>query len=375
MEDESIFLAQKQNMITRGEYRFVIIWTACLLFVYAVGATFGAKLLLGYAAETQSIRESRIRALSSTPNAPIPGAPLSTKAVDVQVGGYIDRIGEFNLKESAWTADFHLWFEWTSDTMNPGEHFHLVNGQITNQQNLESSQSGGVHHAEYRVVARITKTFDALLYPFGEDGLLIQLEDSTQGAETVRYVADKSGSGIGPEAVPRSVRLSRFLVDTTIGNSRYGRVNSVDPGANREGRSQFLLGMIVVPDGAGLYQKMFQALFASVAVALIALYIKPSSIDCRFGLPVGGFFASVTNNVFVGSLLPHADRLTLIDMVNAVSLFTIFFILAQSVISLYIYDNMGRQRLSLLFDQVSFPVFLIGYVAINVALVLAASPT
>jgi len=132
--------------------------------------------------------------------------------------------------------------------------------------------------------------------------------------------------------------------------------------------------MLAVPDGFGLYTKMFQALFASVAVALIALYIKAISIDCRFGLPVGGFFASVTNNFTVARLLPHVDRATLTTMINSVCLLTIFLVLVQSVISLYIFDNMGRHRLSLLFDRVSFFVFLIGYSAVNVVLPLAARP-
>ncbi len=89
---------------------------------------------------------------------------------------------------------------------------------------------------------------------------------------------------------------------------------------------------------------------------------------------MGGFFASVGNNIFVASILPHADRLTLADMINTVSLFTIFLILVQSVISLYIFDTMGRERLSRFFDRVSFAVFLIGYVAVNLALPLAARP-
>ena len=117
-----------------------------------------------------------------------------------------------------------------------------------------------------------------------------------------------------------------------------------------------------------------KAHFASVSVALMALFIKPIHIDCRCGLPVGGFFAAVGNGIFVGTLLPQADRFTLSDMVNATGLLTIFLIMVQSVMSLHIYDTMGNERLSRLFDRVSFAVLLIGYAAVNLALPLSARP-
>ncbi len=73
-------------------------------------------------------------------------------------------------------------------------------------------------------------------------------------------------------------------MDTKIGGYRSG-VNPGPAGGNKEVRSEFILAMLVVPDGMGIYQKMFQALFASVAVALIALYIKPTISIAASGCP------------------------------------------------------------------------------------------
>jgi hypothetical protein len=117
---------------------------------------------------------------------------------------------------------------------------------------------------------------------------------------------------------------------------------------------------------------MFQALFASVAIALIVFFIKPIHVDPRFGLGVGAFFAAVGNNIFVGSMLPPAEGIALTGMVNAIGLATIFLTLVQSTISLYILDTMGQEKLRRFFDKVSFVVFLIGYAVINLMLPLAA---
>jgi len=376
MDEERTDLTESRNTITPGGQRFVVIWAICLLLLYVVGLSFGAAKLRGYAAESAKIREARIASLTMEQNAKAPDLkfPSSAKSVDVLVGGSINRIGEFSLRESAMTADFNLWFRWNSDAVNPGKGFRIVNGQILKQENVESSRSGKEHYVEYHIVARMTEDFDALRFPFGENGLFIQVEDDTHGAEALRYVADKQGSGIDPEAMPRGVNLTRFLADTKIGIHKSGQKRPGPADSTWKARSQFILGMLVVPDSIGIYQKLFQALLASVALALIALFIKPTHVDCRFGLPVGGFFTSVGNNIFVGTLLPHSDRLALTDMVNATGLFTIFFILLQSVISLHIYDTMGNEKLSRFFDRVSFAVFLIGYVALNLALPISARP-
>ena len=373
MDDERENLTVTRNVITSGGYRFVIIWAVCLLLFYVAGACLGVTKLRGYAEESEKIRQARIASPTIEKNVKAADLALPPRAepVDVMVGGRINRVGEFSLRESAWTADFNLWFSWEGEAVNPGKDFRIVNGQVLQQINVENSRRGKGHYVEYQVVARIMEDFDASRFPFAEDGLFVLIEDITQGSKAVRYIADRQGSTISPEAMPQGMNLIRFVADTKIG--LHGNAQA-SQGLPEKVRSQFILAMLVMINGLGLYQKFFQALFASVAVSMIALFIRPLNLDCRFGLPVGGFFAAVGNNIFVGTLMPHSDRLTLADMVNATGLLTIFLILVQSVISLHICETTGSERLSHMFDRVSFGVFLIGYAAVNLALPISAGP-
>ena len=50
IEEERSDLTESRKEITSEGYRFVMIWAACLLILYAVGATFGVARLRGYAA-------------------------------------------------------------------------------------------------------------------------------------------------------------------------------------------------------------------------------------------------------------------------------------------------------------------------------------
>jgi len=119
---------------------------------------------------------------------------------------------------------------------------------------------------------------------------------------------------------------------------------------------------------------MLQALFVSIAIAFIVFFIKPIFVEPRFGLGVGAVFAAVGNNIYVGSILPPGGGTTLIAMVNAVGLATIFLTLVQSAISLYILDGMGQEKLRLFFDKMSFVVLFVGCAVVNLMLPLAARP-
>jgi len=135
--------------------------------------------------------------------------------------------------------------------------------------------------------------------------------------------------------------------------------------------SQLVFAMVLSHPGGGYFFALFIALFASVAIAFIAFYIKPIHVDPRFGLGVGAVFAAIGNFIYIGPLLPRTGHVA--DLVNVIGLVTIFLTLVQSTISLYIFDTMGREGLSRFFDRVSFIVFLAGYTVINLALPFAAA--
>jgi hypothetical protein len=369
MEQERSSANFTQDVLTRRDYRFVIAWAAGLLLLYAAGILAGTGLLGQYKNETENLRQLRLESSTLEMNAPVPVPDVSKqgKPVDLLVGISVRRVGDFALRESAWTSDFNIWFRGPMSAINPGEDFRIVDGEILQREKVESEDRGPQRYEEYHVVARVMKTFDGARFPLADEALLIQVEDIAHPLQALRYVADARNSYVGPESMPTNVRLIKSLAAVKTETYRSeGKIKA---------HSQFVFAILVAPNSVSIYLKLFQALFASVAVALVALYIRPIHIDARFGLPVGGFFASVANIVAIAPLLPPANRIALSDMVNMVGLVTIFLVLVQSVISLYLFDSIGRERLSRLFDRVSFTVLVLGYVAANVALPLAARPT
>jgi hypothetical protein len=373
---EKIPQSDAKDTITPRAYRLVALWAAGILLLYAIGGYMGIRQLQCYKAETEKFRQAMIGAPTTEQVVPLskPTLPAMSRPVDVHVGMYINSMGEFAVKESAWTADFDIWFRWSGDGIKPGDNFQVVNGQIDQRDKKDAYVAGGQHYERYHVKARLTKFFDASRFPFSDQGLTIEVEDSALKAERLRYVADEQESGINRSGVPPVLKITKSLAIVKLHDygSRRGdpRLSSNADGAH----SRFTFAMLVSPPGSVLYLKMFQALFASVAICLIVFFIKPIHVDPRFGLGVGALFATVGNNIFVGSMLPPAEGITLVAMINAIGLATIFLTLVQSAISLYIEDTMGQEKLRRFFDKVSFVVFLMGYAVLNLLLPLAARP-
>src|SRR4029077_10837399 len=136
--------------------------------------------------------------------------------------------------------------------------------------------------------------------------------------------------------------------------------------------SQLIYGIWIKREGYGFYLKLFQGLYAAVGIAFLALFIKPTDVDPRFGLGVGAFFAAVANCYITAQMLPDSGVMSLADMVNGFGMGTIFLSLVQSTLSLYLYDIRGEEALSKRLDKVSAVIFLVGYTIVNIAIPLTA---
>jgi hypothetical protein len=372
MTQEGVGQDDFKDSISRASYSFVALWAAGLLLLYAIGGYIGVRMLQGYRAETEKSREALIKSQTIEPGTKAPEIRVSKKPVEVHVGIYINRIGEFDAREGGWTANFDIWFRWTDARIRPGETFQLVNGEVIQREKRETYTRGGERYERYQVKARITKYFDPSRFPFSDEGLSIWVEDGARGEEKLRYVAEDGGSGIRPLGIPQHLAITKTLATVKYYSRESTRDDPrISPGTP-EVHSCFIFAMLFKLPSFPIYLRNFQALFASVAIAFIVFFIRPIHVDPRFGLGIGAFFAAIANNISVGTSLPPIHHFTLTAMVNALGLATIFLTLVQSAISLYIEDTMGREKLHRLFDKVSFTVFLIGYTATNLLLPLAA---
>ncbi|MFC2010090.1 hypothetical protein ACFLUL_00725 [Chloroflexota bacterium] len=303
----------------------------------------------------------------------LPAGSKSQEPVNVFTGIYVDRISELSFKESYWEVEFYVWFRWNGDSVKPGEHLQVIQGQIVTKVKEAESVQEQTHYEEYRVLARITKHFDESRFPRDDHLLIIQIEDMTNPSFQLRYEADVNGSGLN-----KQVKVSGYEIYRTGAVVRLHTYDTDfgDPSAlpNYEDTySQFTYGIWLTRPSWGFYLKTFQGLFVAVLASMLALIIRPSRAEPRFTLGVGALFAAVANTYITQSYLPNTGIMTLTDMVNGLGLLTILLTLIQSTISLYLWEKWSKEKSTHLFDGASLIVLFVGYVIINVTLPIVAS--
>ena len=351
-------------------------WLAFLATVFLIPAAVLAR------GQWQGRRDDRLACQALLdPDLPDPGAQpiedVSTAAARrVAIGFYLENIGGVSLHDSEWSAVLDVWCRWQDaapdDDFNPFDRLIAVDGAITDSRLLARVDDGGEHYELRRLAVTYTKPFRIRTFPIDEHLLLASFENSAFTRRELLFVPDAADTAISHRATLSNYRVVRYHAAENPHSYKTSRGRSDIDDDHRRTYSQPRFAVLIDRGGLGLFIKMFQALFISVAVALLTSFIKPTHVDPRFGLGVGGLFAVVANAYFVGSLVPETNEFSLADVINLLGIVTILLSLTQSTLSLFVYEAQARPALSRRFDRASFWTMLCGFGA-ALAMIMAGA--
>jgi hypothetical protein len=309
-------------------------------------------------------REDRVEALARhasklSESGPEAAAPAGRgKPAEVKVGVYIDRIYDFSIVESSWKAEFFVWFTWTDPKLDPGETFHVVNGEILTKTLMVRKRKGASRYAMYKVTAQTTKGFNISRFPRDDHLLTLSIEDSAGRSDRLLYVDDDRSSVSSRAFVPGYA----IKGDSLVVKPHLYRTSRGDPDLPPDFKatySQATYAISISRPGWGLHFKMFVVMYAAVLIALLGFFIR-SSCD-RLAL-------------MSGSLFTDTGGASLADQLNWVGVCAIVLAIVQAVIYQHRYEGVEeRARANRLFDLGSFWLLLALYALINLAVPLAAS--
>jgi FtsH-binding integral membrane protein len=109
-----------------------------------------------------------------------------------------------------------------------------------------------------------------------------------------------------------------------------------------------------------MFQKLFLTVFIALTVALLSFFVEPSDINSRSGLLIGSLFAAVANQYVVGSSLPLAGTVTLVDTIHQLAYLVILVCLGLSLLSFKCAKD-NRAALSRRIDRSGFWALLVAY--------------
>lgn len=290
----------------------------------------------------------------------------------VVVGSYVSKIQDLNFKENKYSLDFFIWFRWKAEgplaDYKPLDSFELVNGNIENKSSVVEKKIGDMNYASARIKATMAETWELGRFPFDRHRLQVFIEDSSLVTQDLVFVADATNSSLGDEIDMAGWSASKFgtEVRTKVYRSNYGDLSL--PTDARSEFSRFVFGMEIDRLSFGSAVKLLSTVLLATAVAFVAFLVKPSDLDARFGMGVGGLFAVAASAFVASSSVPDSGVMTVADDMHMVALAFIFCTLLISAVCLKL-EVTGRERLANHIDHVCvilLPLLFYGWAALEV---------
>ena len=285
---------------TNGARMIMTLWPLMLVLVYCVIGFWAVSEVQDKCIKSREFKKYRMHPTRAAPGKTQPDMlPTSASPQTVTVGVYVERIVDVSTRNNLWVVDFYIWFRWYDKGSHPGKDFQVIDGEIVKrdlvkgppeensqpvdgksaQREQQITPTNGRKYALYRVQARITKFFNLSRFPWDDHLLVIRIEDSKHQHDEVQYVADEAHSSLSSR-----VEIPGYEIDRT--KEVFPRAKNVvvkphsykttrgDPTlqeGSKATHSQFIYGIWIYRAGWGFYFKMFQGLFAAVAIALLVV--------------------------------------------------------------------------------------------------------
>ncbi len=300
----------------------------------------------------------------------IGGVSAHAQPDTVKIGAFINDIYDINLGEKSFSAQFWVWFNYRKRDLNPLESLEIPNAKsVENSLGFVENKSGMVW-ASKKVTAVLKKDWDVRKFPFDDQEMNIELEESNKDVSKMVYIADTQNSKLDTTLRLTNWKIEQFKL--VIKNKRYD-TNYGDPTLSASSEYPHATITISIKRKSWeLFFSLFTGLYVAFFISSLAFFIDPVDVDPRFGLSVGALFAAVGNKYIVDSILPQSTTFTLVDKLHILTYLFLLLCIVLSVISLRMWKNGHIQR-SKRFDRRAYFFIVPLYVLINSWLIYQAN--
>jgi hypothetical protein len=294
------------------------------------------------------------------------GPAFAQQPDTVRIGAYINDIFDINLSEQRFSAQFWVWFNYKNPELKPLETLEIPNAKNLEASNDFTEEKSGVQWAGKRINAVLKKEWDIRRFPFDVQKMTVELEESNEDIQSMVYLADTDNTKLDPQLSLSNWQIERFEMKS--GSKQYNTTYGDPELSQGSAYAHAELNIYIKRKTLGLFFSLFTGMYVAFFISWLVFFIAPNFVDPRFGLSVGGLFASVGNKYIVDSILPHSTTFTLVDMLHVATYVSLLLCIIFSVYSLRLW-NSGKQAESARFDRRAGRAILILYVLVNLVLI------
>jgi len=340
------------------------------------------QLFISYVKEARDIREKTITYTISPEKDDIgftpPDREIAAKAhpEEVKTGTYLERIINFDIVQSRWQYEFYQWFTWDPKKVNfmpvaelekgatkpENLPFKIINGDIEHAEtidfNVDSSKK--IAYVLYLLKATNTQFFDASTFPMDKHLLEIPIEHVKADINQIKFIPDTAGSNVSSRVAINSYILGKHYATYKLHTYKSALGDPRIIGGNHKTFSQYRFCVIVKRNGYIYYTKMFVTLIVAILIAFLSFFAADNE---KVRIITSSLFTAAASYYILGAKIPSSSTITIAELVNIISLITIFIITCQeTILKFWIKKN---PFLTLITNWLTFIYTLIFYLAIN----------
>lgn len=297
-------------------------------------------------------------------------AALQAQPDTVKIGVFVNDIYDINLAEKSFSAQFWVWFNYTNPELNPLETLEIPNAKEVDFSTGLVEEKNGIQWASKKAHAVVKKDWDIRRFPFDEQRLTIELEESDLDIESLVYVADTANTRLDEKLTISNWVIEHFEIAS--GGKKYATTYGDPSLTSTSAYPNAVLTLFIKRQSWGLFFSLFTGMYVAFFIAALVFFIDAIDLDPRFGLSVGGLFAAVGNKYIVDSILPQSTTFTLVDKLHILTYLFMLLCIVLSVISLRIWKN-GNEKRSTRFDRRAYFLIISTYIFVNIWLIYTAS--
>jgi hypothetical protein len=288
----------------------------------------------------------------------------------VSVGSYVISVHDINFRDKQYTMRFWLWFVYDNPDFDFSTQLDIPNAKSIDTPEIILDSLNGKAWAIMKMKATMKESWNVEDFPFDKQHLKVQIENTLFDNQSLVFKPDVKGSAFDKNEAIDGWEIVNFEVSEHTNDYETG-FGDPAPDRSLQNFSSFLIDMDIQRNAWGLFMKIFIGMYIAFLIAIISFTIQPSEFEPRFGLPVGGLFATVGNKYIIDSILPESSAFTLVDSLHTITFLGIFATLVVSAIALQESDKGNKeaaQRINVIGSK-----YVVGlYILSNMVMVVLA---
>lgn len=313
---------------------------------------------------------------ASPPPAGVAPAGTTGTPVRCRIGAAMVRVRNININADSFDAEFWLWSVCPSGQVEPLKTIDFINeSKVSLSLPSHIAEPDGAVWDSVKVIGTFDHDWNFVDYPFDEQELEIQFEDSNNDASALAYVPDQAGSTYKSNLLPPGWRVDSYRLSSDIDTypTTYG-----DPQATTQSSqySRMTIATTISRTSYSSFVKLTFVVYIAFFMALVSYFLNFESatlLTARLSVISGALFAVAVNLRTATTTLGSEEGLTMVDMIHVAALVALLIDAVAALVSQLLVERGRSMAVVYRFDRIVMALVVIGFLVANVVLILWAA--